>query len=338
MNAIRQIPGGATGGLPANVACARAANGPWRPCRVRRAGLTLMEVLVVVTVIGLLLGLLLPAVQASREAARRCECTSKLKQLALACQSFHAVHNRFPPGQCGGEFGFGADSTCWSWLSAILPYIEQDAIYKDGGIPTTTIGDSTASSQQISLFLCPSDPFSHSGPRTDAGNFADIQMPLGQTNYKAVCGANWGADETLNSQQIDTLWPNPGTNGSSDGQSRGDGIMWRDDIATPISAADVKDGLSNTFLIGEDRPQRNQWCSWPYSTHAYGTCAIPPNFTYPDTNKWENTLSFRSAHPGGVGFAFADGSTHFIHDGIELTLYRALATRAGGESVSYVDW
>jgi len=279
---------------------------------------TIVEVLVVITIIGVLMALVLPAVQAARETARRSGCAGNIKQLALGCHLFHNAEGRVPPGQCGGEFKFGADSRCWSWLARILPHVEQESLYRHGGIPNSTFRQSTAPPRQISLFLCPSDSFSHTGPRTDAGNFAEIQMPLGQTNYKAVCGANWGSDETQNLEYIETLWRNRGTNGSYDGQAHGDGIMWRNDIKYRLSFAKVKDGLSYTFLVGEDLPERNKFCSWPYSTHAYGTCAIPPNFTYSDPNRWENTLSFRSAHPGGLNFALADGSTHFVSDKIEL--------------------
>ena len=79
---------------------------------------------------------------------------------------------------------------------------------------------------------------------------------------------------------IGTLWPNPGANGSEDGLENGDGIMWRSDYRQPVQDRDVTDGLSHTFLIGEDLPQQNLWCSWPYANNAYGTCAIPPNFTF----------------------------------------------------------
>jgi len=288
---------------------------------------------VVITIIGVLMALIIPAVQSAREAVRRAHCAGNIRQLAMGCHLFHNAEGRVPPGQCGGELKFGADSRCWSWMARILPHIEQESLYRQGGIPNSTFRQSAAPPMQIPLFLCPSDPFSHTGPRTDAGNFAEIQMPLGQTNYKAVCGANWGADETQKLEYIETLWRNKGTNGSYDGQAHGDGVMWRNDIRYRMTFAKVKDGLSFTFLVGEDLPERNKFCSWPYSTHAYGTCAIPPNFIYADPDKWENTLSFRSAHPGGLNFALADGSTHFVSDKIELEVYRAWATRAGNESV-----
>ncbi len=134
------------------------------------------------------------------------------------------------------------------------------------------------------------------------------------------------------------MWKNKGTNSSYDGLNHGDGAMFRTDILSPRGLLDIPDGLSNTFLIGEDIPDLNRWCSWPYATHAYGTCAIPPNAVRPnrqpfDPYDWYNNHSFRSRHPGGLQFAFADGSVHFIPNAISLPVYRAMATIQGGEVV-----
>ena len=80
------------------------------------------------------------------------------------------------------------------------------------------------------------------------------------------------------------------------------------------------------------------WCSWSYATHAYGTCATrstPCGITASRSipSNWYNNHSFRSRHPGGMQFAFADGSVHFVTNAINLNLYRALATIQGGEVV-----
>jgi prepilin-type processing-associated H-X9-DG protein len=114
--------------------------------------------------------------------------------------------------------------------------------------------------------------------------------------------------------------------------------MWRTDYKVRRRLTDIKDGLSNTFMIGEDVPEKNRWCSWPYASHAYGTCAIPPNHKKADGSDfnpmdWYNTHSFRSSHPGGLQFAMADGSVQFIANDIDLTVYRALAIINGRESV-----
>src|SRR5262249_2141243 len=122
----------------------------------------------------------------------------------------------------------------------------------------------------------------------------------------------------------------------------GDGIFWRADIRKgklPITA--IRDGTSNTYMIGEDVPEYIQWNAWAYPNGAIGTCAIPPNtgitipplgpaarFTHGPTRD-----SFRSRHPTGLQFALADGSVRFVRDSIPLGTYRAYSTIAGGEIV-----
>ena len=101
----------------------------------RRAGFTLIELLVVLAIIAVLIGLLLPAVQKVREAANRLSCASNLKQLALSVHTYHDAQNRFPPGQFQGPYGTGPSSSAWSWLARLLPYVEQDALFSQGGSP-----------------------------------------------------------------------------------------------------------------------------------------------------------------------------------------------------------
>lgn len=303
----------------------------------RQAAFTLLELLVVLAIIGVLFALLMSAVQRVRESAARVRCLNNLRQLALAMQDYHDTQGRFPPGQFLGPYGKGPDSYGWSWLARLLPYVEQMNLYQQGRVPSQTIEGSGIAAWQIKLFLCPSDDSSWSGPRTDAGNLSGF--PVGQSNYKGVSGANWGADSSLGLPTIITNWPNRGTNGSYDGLDNGDGIMFRSDYRIPTRIADIKDGSSNTFMLGEDIPTLNQYCSWPYANNAYGTCAIPPNAksasgtAFPSSD-WPNTWSFRSRHPSGLNFAYADGSVHFIDNAIDLSVYRAMATIAGGEAVA----
>jgi prepilin-type N-terminal cleavage/methylation domain-containing protein/prepilin-type processing-associated H-X9-DG protein len=298
---------------------------------MRRSAFTLVEVLVVITIIGMLMALLLPAVQGAREAGRRVACQNNLHNLVIAVEGFYAAEDRYPPGQFRGVYGYGPDSRAWNWLARILPYVERTDIYTKGGIPETTLAESGIVEMQIALYLCPSDGSSHTGPRLDMGNLEGF--PVGQSNYKAVSGANWGADATLNWDPIDTKFRNPGVNGSYDGYSNGDGMMWRCDGLFRIRKEHVLDGLSNTLLLGEDVAEKNCWLCWPYANGGYGTCAIPPNYTNDDPGAWPNTHSFRSQHPGVLNFAFADGSVRTLNDSIELRVYRALATRAGKETI-----
>jgi prepilin-type N-terminal cleavage/methylation domain-containing protein/prepilin-type processing-associated H-X9-DG protein len=313
-----------------------------RPPERPRPAFTLIEMLVVLAIIALLLGLLLAAVQRVREAANRMSCQNKLKQLALACQLFHDTENRLPYSQYGTQngipYGAGPTSSAWSWLARLLPYLEQDNLYRQAGIPQSKLFATTSASMEVNLFLCPSDNALGEGPRRDAGNLEGF--PVGNTNYKGVSGANWGDDFDefqQNQGAFNTDWRNRGTNGSFDGLNNGDGIFYRTNLRFPLRLTDISDGTSNTFLIGEDVPAKNKWCSWPYANNAHGTCAIPPNVPRPDggeydPNHWQNTSGFRSRHPGGLQFAYADGSVHFISDGIGLLIYRAMATIRGGET------
>jgi prepilin-type N-terminal cleavage/methylation domain-containing protein/prepilin-type processing-associated H-X9-DG protein len=315
-----------------------------RQAHGKRSGFTLLELLVVLAIIGTLVGILLPAVMRVREAANRASCANNMKQLALAAHLYNDDFQRLPPGEIGpyqqpvpGQpyYGWGPSSYGWSWLSRILPYVEQGPLFQLGGIPSTTLAQSNIAASRIVLFLCPSDTAYNAPPRTDTGNLAGF--PVGNTNYKGVSGSNWGYDSSSGTW-FPTLWKHQGANGSYDGLSQGDGAMFRIDILAPQRLLAISDGLSNTFLIGEDIPALNNWCSWPYATHAYGVCAIPPNAMQADgqpfdPNEWYNNHSFRSRHPGGLQFAFADGSVHFVATAINLDLYRALATIQGGEAV-----
>jgi prepilin-type N-terminal cleavage/methylation domain-containing protein/prepilin-type processing-associated H-X9-DG protein len=309
---------------------------PARVPRKRRA-FTLLELLVVLAILGVLVGLLLPAVMKVREAASRMACTNNLEQLALAVHTYHDSQGALPRGQFLGPYGSGADSRAWSWLAQLLPYLEQQNLAQFGGIPFRTLQASGVLADRVPVFFCPSDTARGIGVTDRAGNLQGI--PVGLTNYKGVSGANWGEDFQGKVVRLQTDWTNRGTNGSYDGLAHGDGLMYRSDWTRPLRLPAVMDGTSNTFMIGEDVPALNEWCSWPYANNAYGTCAIPLNAKRPQggtyaPDDWQNTWSFRSRHPGGLNFAFADGSVHFIPNVIDLSLYRALATAAGGEVAS----
>jgi prepilin-type processing-associated H-X9-DG protein len=303
-----------------------------------------------------------PAVQKGREAANRARCAHNLKHLALACHSYHDVFGSLPRN--GDQFALkqshdnlyfpGAGTGCcgpaaphWSWIARMLPHIEQQNLYAEAGVPINNLNQSTASLSAIAtdlkILTCPSD----ASPRVryDAADVLGIRLAV--TNYKGVSGANWGEDYYLIGVPFSTPYRNIGSNGSYNGLEKGDGLFWRADIRYgSLKITSITDGTSNTFMIGEDVPELIQWNAWSYTNAANGTCAIPPNtgVTVPtgdppslgssDHWNWPERYSFRSRHPGGLQFAYADGSVHFIADSIPLQTYRALATIKGGEDVS----
>ncbi len=302
-----------------------------------------IELLIVVAIISLLFGLLLSAISRVRAVSARIDCASHLRQLALAIHQCHDRTGFLPTGQIGPNYnpktdiyGWGPHSKAWSWEAKILPYIERDDLANRGRVPQGFLDASSIVDVKIPLLLCAADASSHGAARTDAGNFNGIA--LAQTNYKAVAGSNWGRDSTQN-WNFPTPWRRAGSNGSYDGLDDGDGAMFRSDIFKKRRFANFIDGTSNTLLIGEDVAEENLWLSWAYSTHAYGTCAIPLNSrSLPDGEPidpgiWYDTSGFRSRHPGGANFAFADGSVKFVSDRVDLGVYRAAATIAGGETL-----
>jgi prepilin-type N-terminal cleavage/methylation domain-containing protein len=258
-----------------------------------RAALTLTELLVVLAIIGILLALLLPAVMRVREASARAVCHNNLRQLGLATHAFHDARERLPFGQFQGPYGDGPDSYAWSWLAENLPFLEQTNLYQQGGIPFRTLVASGIIADTVPVFFCPSDMAVTQKVTTKAGNL--FKFPVGLTNYKGVSGSNWGVDYwDGNLVILQTDWPHQGANGSYDGLADGDGMLYRSDSFRPLRLTDITDGKSNTFMIGEDVPALNDWCSWPYSNNAYGTCAIPPNVRPPgggqyDPYDWQNS-------------------------------------------------
>ncbi len=315
---------------------------------------TLVELLVVIAIIGILIALLLPAVQAAREAARRAQCTNNTKQLSLALHNYHDTYKKFPPGSVGCTGGASVGSLDQSWITRILPYIEQNAIYDQLDMVTpgtlwTGAGPGNLQAEiMLSAVLCPSDE-----KKPCHSNHAP-------NNYVACTGS----DERFARYT--------GTTSHSNGRSArmNSGIFKR---GLYHSISEAKDGTSNTMAVSECKlgfpvsreggwggiaacisgspsgtletstPRGWSWYAAKYSTSWGYTALLSPNdratelagFDCDEHNPGSHTaLGARSYHPGGVNVGMGDGSVKFVSDTIDLTIWHAAATMRGKEAVS----
>ncbi len=275
-----------------------------------RKGFTLIELLVVIAIIAILIALLLPAVQQAREAARRNSCKNNLKQLGVAVHNHHDTFGRIPYCTSGG---LDVTNATWSWIGRILPYVEQSSLFEEARIGTTTpraynhsVGGRPIYEITLSVVNCPSDIRAGNQPNSQIANLT--QGNPATTSYKGVNGSNW-----------------------TGGLDAGNGMMDRDGADDDIRFRDVTDGLSNTLMIGESS---NEFCdhsgSWVHWNHTTGSAGVNINNGGSRTS-WPTCYSFHSFHTGGAQFCMADGAVSFLSENINQDLYRALATRAGGE-------
>jgi prepilin-type N-terminal cleavage/methylation domain-containing protein/prepilin-type processing-associated H-X9-DG protein len=308
--------------------------------RSKERGFTLVELLVVIAIIGILVGLLLPAVQAAREAARRMQCSNNLKQLGLAIHNYESTFKTFPPS--------GIDSNQMSWAVMALPFIEQNNLFNRFDFAQ---GDWRARNRiavvrgvAVPSYQCPSSPaqthFSVYQPNQT--NELWIERDVRTLHYHAVLGPSGINSATGQPYQILT-----GPSGSAFGDVCSQGPFGN---ATRTSAtriipgkntiAAITDGTSNTCLVGEFswngyefwRPWTRGWWAGAAGTLIY----VSKNVTYPINSNFSLTWhdgSFGSMHVGGAQFVYADGSVHFIAESVDMGVYRATASRNGGESV-----
>lgn len=276
-------------------------------------------------VIGVLAGLLLPAVQMAREASRRANCQNNLRQMGVALQNHADVHSVLPAGwkSNGPEGGPG-----WSWAIGILPELEKRNLHHQirRDLPISAPENAEVRRFEIRFLLCPSDPSplgtfmigegeddEEHGHEHHAGHYADEGHPLfevGRSNYAGVFG-------TLEIEDV---------------PSDGDGVFFHN---SRVTLSQVVDGLSNTLFVGE-RSSRLGGTTWtgviPDAAEPLarivGTADHTPNHP---TGHFDD---FSSHHVNGAQFLAGDGSVQWLSQYIDIKVYQALATRAGGEVAS----
>jgi len=331
-------------------------------------GFTLIELLVVIAIIAVLIALLLPAVQAAREAARRSQCVNNLKQIALAIHNYEGSHNVMPWGR-GPDVGLVSSDMKSSALVLLTPYLEQVAVYNafnfadvnnpTGPFDASNQTNSTAFRVQISTLLCPSD-------------MDRLTNVHGRTNYGASSGANprfnSGAADGMfrgsdsNKQNIPALAFRDVRDGLTNtaafgeklkgiGGAAKDNQNFLDPLKPSATIAQVNPSPASTQVYYDAckvinvqapgqalqpmRPQGSLWFNGNKGQARFSH-TMPPNSW---NCGWSDedagaAVSAMSRHPGGVNVAFGDGTVRFVKSSINIQVWWALGTNAGGEVIS----
>lgn len=297
--------------------------------RTNHAGLTLVEVIVVIAIIGVLVAMLLPAVQQVREATRRIQCQSNLRQLALGALNYSSVHrDRLPP------LWKTANQEPWEnfcWRIDVLPFMEANNLSQMlvlDQLPLSSVNLKTTESQ-LPIFQCPSTPQSPRAIDKLGTSFTDLRVAA--CDYSAVFELV-NENETLS----EGAWHPPSFDGAISA------ALLR---TQPASLAGYGDGLSNTILLFEqaakplvyDRQRKLQNPSsiqylpeGPWATAEVGTV-----FEY-QVNEW-NTDGLYAFHDV-ANIALCDGSVHALASDVESEVVAALLTRNGREIIDASDW
>jgi prepilin-type N-terminal cleavage/methylation domain-containing protein/prepilin-type processing-associated H-X9-DG protein len=314
-------------------------------CTRNRAGFTLIELLVVIAIIAVLIGLLLPAVQKVREAAARVSCQNNMKQIGLALHNYHDAYQQLPYATNARH-----NSERCTWAAHLFPFIEEGTLIPQAVAaapdPTTrNIGRPTNFGSKV--YTCPS-----------YGISVDVGGDYGLTSYLAVTARSTEQHDSWNNHSLGVFVRRCHYRDSN--QSRSD-LSNVDFNGPPTRIDGIPDGTSNTLMVGE-RPAdaENVWGAWSYSeldsvlgiAHNTGSfvaarrdqdgvaCPVGPQYPqaprYP--GNWCGLHHFHSNHTGGMNWVFADGSVRFLTYNVGTDQWLALATKAGGEVISGINF
>src|SRR4051812_40475787 len=276
----------------------------WYILALARGGMTLVELLVVMGIIGVLVALLLPAVQAAREASRRAECQNNLRQIGVALHAYHASHGQFPVGCIDKRVPrTNPDGKQLAWSAVILAELGEPAIVRqvDFSSGYDSAANSLAATTLVSTYLCPST-FRFALGRESA-IVADPSGGSGAASYRAGAidyGGIYGAAQI-----------SPSANG-----------VFLYERAVKIS--EITDGTSHTLGLAEDTGRG--WLmdgEWINGENIY------------DVSNFINTQQrdeIWSDHPGGAMALWCDGSASLLAAAMELPVLRSICTRAGNDS------
>ncbi len=341
--------------------------------RARRPGFTLIELLVVIAIIALLIALLIPAVQAAREAARRTQCVNNLKQIGIALHNYHSAMASFPVGfqyhrTDGGSLGTitapdGLELHYrWSVLAQVSPYLEQTQVFNAlnfdwpvdsgpygvwGTNPYTSFpANDTVKAVIVGGFLCPSDQLQGPSPISGPSNYSFCS---GDGQHAGDAGCANGAFDMPNPQSFGSI-----TDGSSTTAAASESLLGISGVADQtnpnIWPRDPKRAFarssSTVFYDGGCALASSGWrfdkgLGWydgDYRSTLYNHYYTPNSKSYDclgPTNRhnpaWK---AARSMHPGGVNLLFCDGHVNFMKDAISPVIWKAIATRNGGEAIA----
>jgi len=274
-----------------------------------RRGFTFVELLVVIAIIGVMVAMMFPAVQASREAARRGQCQANLVQLALAMQSYQSSFEYFPAGVLNPDGPIRSESVGLhqGWLIRLLPFLDEQNAYRmvDQSVSVYDAKNAAARDYWPRLFICPSEVLDVRGASNYAGCHHDVEAPIAADNR---------------------------------------GILF---LNSRIRPDDITDGLGYTILLGEKRVDPND-LGWMSGTRATlrNTGATPNSLPAIPANADgqaagtdlgemapEYVGPFSSHHVGGLFVAMADANVRFVGDEIDSQLWQRMGNRADGNLV-----